>query len=101
IQENILFSLFVPDDSASRRRSAIRNHISDTFISMQSVNCGLAQVLGNKFNEPITTWFDERLQDIGNRLRALGYYYHQTKQRLLYTDMTNKLNDLVAYDKIR
>ncbi|KAI2719949.1 hypothetical protein CBS147318_3255 [Penicillium roqueforti] len=62
-----------PAEDLDSKRALCYQHIHSKYLQEYAKKCNLAKVPGYEIHNILKDWYEERLEDICNRLRKLGY----------------------------
>jgi hypothetical protein len=62
-----------PAEDFDSKKALCYQHLHSKYLQEYAKRCNLAKVLGFEIHNVLKQWYEERLEDICNRLKTLGY----------------------------
>jgi hypothetical protein len=62
-----------PAEDLDSKKALCYQHLHSKYLQEYAKRCNLAKVLRFKIHNVLKQWYEERLEDICNRLKKLGY----------------------------
>jgi hypothetical protein len=66
-----------PAEDLDSKKALCYQQLHSKYLQEYAKRCNFAKVLGYEIHNVFKDWYEERLEDICNRLKKLGYYYIQ------------------------